>query len=67
MIKTEAIVTICIPVFNAENFIIDTLNSINNQSFKSINVVIIDDCSKDNSVKIMQNWLKNVRKKIRNW
>lgn len=53
----EAIVTICIPVFNGDKFIIETLNSVNNQTFKNIKVIIMDDCSTDNSVNVIQKWL----------
>ncbi len=34
-----------------------TLNSVNNQSYKNIELIIIDDCSQDSSVKKITEWL----------
>lgn len=53
----KAIVTVCIPVYNADRFILDTLNSVSNQTFKNLEVIIIDDCSSDGSVGVIENWL----------
>jgi glycosyltransferase involved in cell wall biosynthesis len=50
-------VTVCIPVYNGEKFIIETLNSVNNQTYKSIRVIIIDDFSTDDSVRLIEGWL----------
>lgn len=47
-------VTIGIPLYNAESFIRRTMDSALAQTFDSIEFLIIDDCSKDNSVKIIQ-------------
>jgi glycosyltransferase involved in cell wall biosynthesis len=54
---SESMVTICIPVYNAEKFIDQTLDSVYSQTYKNIEVIIINDCSTDNSVTIIQNWL----------
>ena len=48
-------ISIIIPCYNAEATIITTLNSILNQSFKDIEVICIDDGSKDSTVSIIQN------------
>lgn len=48
-------VTIGIPLYNAESFIRRTMDSALSQTFDNIEFLIIDDCSKDNSVKIIQN------------
>jgi glycosyltransferase involved in cell wall biosynthesis len=50
-------VTVGIPVYNGAKFIKETLDSVANQSCTAIKVLIIDDCSTDNSVNIIQNWL----------
>ena len=41
-------------MYNAENFINDTLNSVINQTIKDIEIICIDDCSKDNTVEIVE-------------
>ena len=48
-------VSICIPVYNAENTIVDTLYSAINQTYKNIEILIIDNCSEDNTVSIIKN------------
>ena len=46
--------TIIIPVYNREKFITRVLRSIQNQSYKNIEIIFVDDLSKDNSVKLIQ-------------
>ena len=43
-------ITVVICLYNAENYIIETLESLNNQTLKDFNLLVIDDCSPDNSV-----------------
>lgn len=48
------ILTVGVPVFNEEPFISDTLHSLSNQSFKNWIAIVSDNCSTDNSYKIVQ-------------
>jgi glycosyltransferase involved in cell wall biosynthesis len=50
-------VSIIIPVFNGENFIEHSLNSIASQTYQSFEVLIINDGSTDNSLPIIQKWM----------
>lgn len=50
----KPVCSVVIPVYNAENFIEDTLRSVINQTIKDIEIICVDDCSKDNSVKIIK-------------
>ena len=43
-------VSICIPVYNAEEYIERTIESILNQKFSNFELIIIDNCSTDNTV-----------------
>jgi glycosyltransferase involved in cell wall biosynthesis len=52
-------VSIIIPVYNAEQFIIDCLNSIKNQTYKNLQIIIINDGSTDNSLKLIQQFIQN--------
>jgi len=47
-------VSIIIPVYNASSTLLSTLKSIENQSWRDIEVVAVDDCSKDNCVDILE-------------
>ena len=57
MIKNKNI-TVVICLYNAENYIKETLESIKNQSFKDFKILIIDDKSKDNSLNVCKNYLE---------
>ena len=51
-------ISIISTIFNNENKILRLLRSIQNQFFNDIEIIFIDDHSKDNSVKIVQECLK---------
>jgi len=50
------LVDIIIPVFNAENFLHKCLDSVISQTYANIRVLIINDGSSDNSLKIIKNY-----------
>ena len=52
--NSKDLVSICIPVFNGENTIRDTLLSAINQTYENIEIVVVDNCSEDNTVNIVQ-------------
>lgn len=52
-------VSVIIPVYNASDYIEKTLDSLISQNFKDFDVIIIDDGSTDDSVKTINNYLKN--------
>ena len=56
--------SIIIPMYNAERYIKICVNSILNQTFQNFEVIIVDDCSTDNSHKICTELYGN-NKKIR--
>lgn len=49
-------ISVILPVYNSSEFVIRCLDSINNQNFSNFEVVIIDDCSIDDSFKIISNY-----------
>lgn len=53
------IVSVIIPCYNSSKYIIETLDSVYQQTYRNIEVVIIDDGSKDNSVEIIQNYISS--------
>ncbi len=50
----EPLVSICIPVFNGEKTIAKTIDSIINQTYNNIEIIVIDNCSTDATVKIVR-------------
>ena len=51
-------ISIIIPIYNAENYLKRCLNSVINQTLKDIEIICINDCSKDNSLEILKEYSK---------
>ena len=43
-------ISVIIPVYNAGNYIVDTLNSVLQQTLKDIEVIVVNDGSNDQSL-----------------
>ena len=50
------LISIIIPVYNGENYLIRSLLSIEAQSFKNIEIIYVDDFSNDNSILLIKNF-----------
>lgn len=48
------LVSICIPTYNGEKYLEKALNSVNNQIYQNIEVIISDDASNDNTLEICE-------------
>ena len=60
------LVSIIIPVYNAEKFIDETISSVIEQTYTNWELLLVNDCSTDNSEKIIQKYLKDDRIKLIN-
>jgi len=56
----NALVSIIVPVYNAERFLARCIESILNQSYKNIEVLLINDGSKDKSGEICEYYAKKI-------
>lgn len=54
--KFEDLVSIIVPVYNAEKFISDTIDSVLSQTYCNYELILINDCSKDGSLEIMKKY-----------
>lgn len=52
-------ITIGIPAYNVEKYITRCLLSVENQSYKDIEVIIVEDCSTNNTLCKIESFLKN--------
>ena len=57
--KENPKISIILPVHNGEAFLKETISSIQNQEFKDIEIIIIDDQSTDNSTILVEDLIKN--------
>lgn len=55
---SEYLVSIVTPVYNSEKFISETIDSIQNQTYKHWELILVDDCSSDNSYDIISKYIK---------
>lgn len=56
MNKTVPLVSILIPVYNREHLVVESIESAINQTYANIEIVIVDNCSTDNTWSILQNY-----------
>ena len=60
----NSLVSVLIPLYNSEKFIVDTINSVICQTYKNIEIIIVNDCSTDKSIKEIENNFNDSRIKI---
>ena len=51
-------ISVILLIYNQANILHTSLRSIQNQSLKNIEIIIVDDCSYDNSISIIKKYLK---------
>ena len=55
----DFLISIVIPIYNAEKYLEECLNSIKNQTYKNFEVIMVNDGSKDDSETICMNFLRS--------
>jgi glycosyltransferase involved in cell wall biosynthesis len=69
IIKNQPLVSVVIPSYNSEKWLDDTIKSILTQSYLNKEIIVVDDCSTDNTKKVMDRlmiWNPDVIKYMRN-
>ena len=56
--EKEPLVSIITPLYNSEKFIAETIESVIAQTYKSWEMIIVNDCSKDNGASIVKEYSK---------
>jgi len=60
--ERHPLVSVILPVYNAEQFLHATLNSLLNQTLKEIEIICVDDGSTDSSVEIINEYARRDRR-----
>lgn len=59
------LITFIVTSFNYENYVIKTLESIKNQTYENIEIIVVDDKSTDNSVEKIKQFIKKNKLRIK--
>ena len=57
----NTLVSVLVATYNHKNYILDCLNSIKNQTYKNLEIIVSDDYSEDGTQKIIKNFIKQNR------
>ena len=55
--KDNVLVSVGVLTYNSEKTVLETLESIKNQTYYNIELIVSDDASKDNTVEVCKEWL----------
>ena len=55
----KQLVSILVPIYNGQKFLTEFLDSIKKQTYRPIELILRDDCSKDASVNLCEKWKEN--------
>lgn len=58
--NTEPLVSVCIPVYNNADTIIETIQSVMDQTYSNIELLLVDDQSTDDSFEVINDYILNV-------
>ena len=53
------LVSFVVTSYNYEKYILKTLESIKEQTYKNFEIIVVDDCSKDNSCKVVEEFISD--------
>ena len=56
--SNKVIVSVIMPCYNSEKFIAEAIKSVLEQSYKLLELIVIDDCSIDNSLSIINSFMQ---------
>ncbi|MBO5453548.1 MAG: glycosyltransferase [Clostridia bacterium] len=60
---SSTLVSVIVPCYNHEKYLKKRLDSIYNQTYKNFEVILMDDCSRDSSRKIMEEYAQTYKDK----
>ena len=61
----KQLVTVAVTTYQSASYVIETLESIYNQTYENIELIISDDCSRDSTVEVVNKWVSLEKNKNR--
>lgn len=52
----EDLITVIVPIYNREKYVAETIESIINQTYKNLEIILVDDGSSDNTLSIIKHY-----------
>jgi teichuronic acid biosynthesis glycosyltransferase TuaG len=59
------LISIIIPAYNASNFLLETLESVKQQTYTNWEIVLVNDCSTDNTIKLAEQFAEQVSNSVK--
>lgn len=63
-IKSTPLVSVVVITYNSSKYVLETLESIKSQTYVNIELVVSDDCSRDETITLVQDWLDTHRSRF---
>ena len=61
----KPLISFLIPVYNCKTTVVECVQSILNQDFHGYEIIIVDDCSTDGSVDILESFIKEPNERLK--
>ena len=58
------LVSVCIITYNSSEYILEALESVKDQTYKNIELIVADDCSSDDTVALCNRWIAENKKRF---
>nr|WP_314100406.1 glycosyltransferase family 2 protein [Acinetobacter lwoffii] len=62
--QNNPLVSVIVPVYNVEQYLDECLNSIRQQTYENLEIIVVEDCSTDNSLNTLIEHLEDSRVKL---
>lgn len=62
--QNNPLVSVVVPVYNVEQYLDECLNSIRQQTYENLEIIVVEDCSTDQSLEVLSKHLNDQRIKL---
>ena len=64
MENNQPLVSVTVITFNSSKTVVETLDSIYNQTYPKLELIVSDDCSTDNTVQVCRDWIEGHKERF---